>query len=341
MKCSINDIAEYLQISRNTVSKALNGKPGVSETTRKKIIETASEMRYRQFISDFGEEKQAKPKGSIVFLTKSSSHSGFWLSVMKGIKDALLDTGYTLVLGIISEQEIYQGEIPSLLYDKNIKGIIIVEICNVEMCKKIVDLGIPVVTVDMPSNANGLLDRMDVVTMENEKNIRQLIRILADKGKKRFAFAGDLYSQNVGDGFQKRYHAFSEAIKEFGLQEDMENSFVHETQEQFMNHAYLVEKIHTMKHLPEVFICGNDWTALQLMHALTFCGYSIPKDVAITGFDNIAESADCLPPLTTIATPKELLGEATAACILSKIKEPSRDSIFVQASTKLILRAST
>ena len=65
VNCSINDIAAYLGLSRNTVSKALNGKPGVSEETRKKIIETAVEMKYRQFLSADDLKEETKRTGSI------------------------------------------------------------------------------------------------------------------------------------------------------------------------------------------------------------------------------------------------------------------------------------
>lgn len=342
MNCSINQIAEYLGISRNTVSKAINGKPGVSEETRKKILATASEMKYRQYILEYSEkEKEVKHLGSIIFLTKASSQSGFWLKVMDGINKGLEGSGYTLVLGIITEDEILQGKLPTILNDKSIKGIILVEVCNAAICTKIVNLGFPVVTVDMPPAENEINKIMDVITMENKENIKKLIRHLYDKGKRRFSFAGNLNSFNVSDGIIKRYEAFTETLSALALEEEKAYSFTKETQEQFSNNNYLVQKIRGMKNPPEVYICGNDSTALQLMHAFTFCGYSIPRDIAFAGFDDIPDASDSLPPLTTIRIPKELLGECTAFAILSKIKDPARPRLFMEANTELILRDST
>lgn len=341
MKLSIKEIAEYLGISRNTVSKALNRKPGVSESTRKKILETVNEMQYKRFLSSMGDELQIEQKGSILFLTKTHSHSGFWLSVLEGIKVALSKSGYTIVMGVLSEQELANKEIPQIMYNQDIKGIIIVEICNIDMCKKIIAHGLPVVTVDMPKNVATILNQIDVVTMENKKNIKKIVKALSMKGYRDFAFAGDLYSENVGDGFQKRYEAFREVLKELQLEEQADKSFTHETEDNFLSQSYLVKKIQALDKLPDVYICGNDSTAIQLVHALNFCGYSIPKDVSIVGFDDIPESLDCLPPLTTIYTPKALLGRAAAFCILDKIQNPDRESIYLEVPTKLILRDST
>lgn len=341
MDCSINQIAEYLGLSRNTVSKAINGKPGVSEETRKKILATASEMKYRQYLLSYSEkEKEEKHLGSIVFLTKASSQSGFWLSVMDGINKGLEGSGYSLTLGVITEEEILQTRIPKVLQEKDIKGIILVEVCNAEMCMKISNLGYPLVTVDMPPEGSGIENSIDVVTMENKKNIEKVIKLLYSKGKRRFSFAGNLNSMNISDGLIKRYEAFKETLAKLELSEEEEYSFKSESQEQFSNNAYLVEKIRRMKTPPEVYICGNDNTALHLMHAFTFCGYEIPKDISFVGFDDIPDAGNSLPPLTTIRTPKTLLGECTAFAILSKIKNPSRPRLFTVAETELVIRDS-
>lgn len=59
-----------------------------------------------------------------------------------------------------------------------------------------------------------------------------------------------------------------------------------------------------MASVPDVFICGNDRIAIQLIYALQFLGYQIPKDVSVVGFDDIPASERITPSLTTIQTPK-------------------------------------
>ena len=340
MNCSINDIARHLNLSRNTISKALNGKPGVSPETRRLILETASEMRYRNVL-DYPGNDERQSKGTILFLTKATRHTSFWLCVMEGIKRQLENTGYKLALSIMSEEELRNKELPNLSLTEDVKGIIIVEICNLDMCRKILGLGLPTVTVDMPRNPEAILDNIDVVTMENKRHISNLVDMLVKQGKRRFSFAGDLFSDNVSQGFIDRYASFTEALKRNGLSEDKDSSFTTDGQDQFLNLPYLIDRIKKMERLPEVYFCGNDWTALQLMHALTYSGYSVPDDVYIVGFDNTTESSESIPALTTINTPKEQLGKTTIDCIVGKIESPERASMFIQVATNLIIRDST
>ena len=341
MNCSINDIAASLGLSRNTISKALNGKPGVSEKTRKKIIETAVAMKYRQFLSE-ADLRNEPHDGSIILLTKSTAQTGFWLSVMEGIKKAIEGTGLTLAMAMMSSEEILNAKIPPLLRQDNIRGLILVEVCNADVCRKLLTLGVPIVSVDAPNNAEDVLEKIDVVTMENRNNIYNLVMKLIKAGRKRFAFAGNLASSNTSLGFAERYKAFTEALRDAGLEEIRECSFTEEvTIDGVINPTAAAARIKHFTQLPDVYICGNDWTAIQIMRALSSEGIKVPETVAVAGFDDIPDSQDMIPSLTTIATPKELLGMETIHCILSKLKDPKRASLFITAATELKIREST
>ena len=107
MNCTIQDIARELNISRNKVSKALNGKGGVSEETKRLIFEKAREMNYRNILNETSVPASSSSQGTILFLTKASAdYSEFWVNVMKGIESVLTPCGYTLTLGIITDDEL-------------------------------------------------------------------------------------------------------------------------------------------------------------------------------------------------------------------------------------------
>lgn len=335
MNCTINDIAEALNLSRNTVSKVINGKSGVSPKTKNLIIAKANEMGFGQF-GDSLVCPQTK-EGTILLLARNNAYAGFWMEVMEGIKIGLESTPYTETIGIASAEEIELGLLPSIVYTPGIKGIIITEICNVEMCYNLLSLGIPTVSVDMPVNGRELIPELDVVTMENKRNVKLLMEHLIKQGYKRFSFVGDLVSKNVGDGFMKRYEAFSESLNIHNLDEYSEASILNKQ----INTNSIAVKIKSLKELPECFICGNDSTAIQLIQALNFCEIAVPKDVLVAGFDDIGEAKDLLPSLTTISTPRKLLGKEAARLLIDRINNPSRASIMVEVATELKLREST
>lgn len=342
MKCTIKDIAAALQISRNTVSKALSGSPGVSDATRRVIQEKAREMNYQNSIIEYNSSASSIMHGSILFLTRASAnYSEFWTNVLKGIESVLRPNAYNLVLGIMTENDLKNLQFPSTISDSIIKGIILVEICDERVIHALLNYNIPIVTVDMPRDYEQIMGKLDIITMENKINLKQLISELIKKGARHFAFAGDIYSSNVGRGFQERYDALCETLKSNQLKLDNECSLLYETDDKFMDFTFLIKEIKKMQSLPDVFICGNDWTGIQLMHALQFLGYRIPKDVSIVGFDNIPESSKVHPPLTTVDTPKEQLGISAANCIIQRIKNPDIPYVYSQYTTSLIIREST
>lgn len=341
MKCTIKDIAEALGLSRNTVAKALNGNPGVSDSTRVLIQEKAREMNYKNSIIEYSSQTPAS-RGSILFLTRASAnYSEFWTNVLKGIESILSPAGYHLTLGIMNENDFKNLQFPTQLSDPGVKGIIMVEICDIRICNALLSYHLPIVTVDMPREYQQFIGKLDIVTMENKTNVKLLVKQLIDKGARRFAFAGDIHSSNVGSGFQERFDALCETLQENDLKLDRKCSLLDETDDRLMDFTYLIGKVKNMPYLPDAFICGNDWTGIQLMHAIQFLGYQIPKDVSVTGFDNIPESAKTQPPLTTIDTPKEQLGIAAAKCMLERIQNPGVPCVYSQYATSLIVRGST
>ena len=185
------------------------------------------------------------------------------------------------------------------------------------------------------------LENIDVITMENKKNIYRIVDHLIENGAKRFSFIGDLFSKNVGRGFEERYEALCEALANNHLELDSRCSLLHETSDAFRDFQFVVKKIQDMPSLPDVFICGNDWTAIQLMYALQFLGYQIPKDVSVVGFDDIPASERIIPALTTIHTPKKYLGIAAARQMLERIQFPHSPRVYSEYKTELIIRDST
>lgn len=342
MKCTIKDIANELNMSRNTVSKALNGGSGVSDNTRKLIQEKARDMNYKNTIAQYHSNKSNTNVGSIMFLTKgSANYSEFWTNVLRGIESILRPNNYDLVIGIMSESDLKNLNFPSTIQSGMIKGIILVEINYEQVINSLSVHNIPLVTVDMPRDYERIMGKLDIITMENKINLKKIISELIYKGAKRFAYVGDIYSKNSGRGFKERYDALCETLEINNLELDEETTLSYETEEDFINSSYLIKKINSMDSLPDVFICGNDWTAIKLMHSLQFLGYKIPKDVSIVGFDNIPESSKVYPQLTTINTPKEQLGIAAAQCILERIKNPNMPYVYSQYTTNLIKRDST
>lgn len=348
MKCTIKQLAEELNLSRNTVAKALKNSNEVSSKTKQRVLNKARELNYnninKELFSELGDVTSPSNvnNGSILFLTKTyAPDSEFWTAVLTGIESILSNAHYHLVIGIISESDLKKMDFPTALKDPSIKGIILVEICDGAICNALLQYNLPIITVDLPKDYNPVLDMIDIVTMENKKNIHRIVNYLISKGAERFAFVGDIYSANVGRGFQERFDALQECLSDNHLELDRKHCLLTETSDEFQDFQTVVKKLQKMASVPDVFICGNDRTAIQLIYALQFLGYQIPKDVSVVGFDDIPASERITPSLTTIQTPKKYLGIAAARQMLERIQYPNSPHSYMKYETKLIIRDST
>ena len=132
MKCTIKQLAEELNLSRNTVAKALKNSNEVSSKTKQRVLNKARELNYnninKELFSESGDVTSPSNvnNGSILFLTKTyAPDSEFWTAVLTGIESILSNAHYHLVIGIMSESDLKKMDFPTALKDPSIKGIIL------------------------------------------------------------------------------------------------------------------------------------------------------------------------------------------------------------------------
>ena len=104
---------------------------------------------------------------------------------------------------------------------------------------------------------------------------------------------------------------------------------------------YLQDGFQKMKELPDVFICANDFIALDALQAFRRMGISVPDDVLLCGFDDSPESRGVTPPLTTIHIHSQIMGYSAVHLLLSRIKNPTMHYRTIYTETSLIYREST
>jgi LacI family transcriptional regulator len=76
------------------------------------------------------------------------------------------------------------------------------------------------------------------------------------------------------------------------------------------------------------------------MDAVRECGFSIPDDISIIGFDDIPQASLVYPSLTTVRQPLEQMGKVAVKVLLEHIEDPSRPPQRVELATQLIIRDS-
>lgn len=339
MKCTINELAKETGYSRNTVSKALRQHKDVSIRTREIIKRKAISMGY---FTNEERESNHIDEGNILFLNiQHAKDSQFWSSVLIGIEMILSETDYQLTIATLSPLDIQNGTLPEAVYKYNTKAIILAEMNYKSIWEKLLQTDLPIVTIDAPKNLGLIIGKCDIIMMENHSNIEKIMQTLIQKGNRDFAFIGDLQAENTGLGFMERYYAFHESLRKNNLPINHDASIIKNTDMIFDDFNLIKKHLNLLTKLPDAFICGNDWLAIQLIYALQALGYRIPGDVNIIGFDNIQNSERLMPSLTTVNTPKIFLGKKAAQVVLERLRDPDMPFALTKYSTNLLIREST
>lgn len=335
---TINEIAEILKLSRNTVAKVINGKDGVSEKTRKLILDflsinpsTADKNSLSQYTS--------AQKGNVIF-TYHLSYNEYLHNILTGIERFLKENGYALILNIIRDNDVNNISLPASLYNGSVCGVISFNIFSVRYWNEITSLNIPSVFIDTFYQHHLFAGKADIVAPENSRAIHEIMSLLIKKGKKAFSFIGHpkyCYSTN------QRWSAFKDVLEanDLPLQEECciyDNLTLLSDIEQI---ALLKQRIKAMPKCPDVFLCASDTFAIVLSCALQDLGYRIPDDVSIIGFDNLSETVRQSPSITTIDAHSEYLGKMAAKKILERLEDPKKHYEFTLYETNLVIRDST
>jgi LacI family transcriptional regulator len=351
-RVTIQDIADALGVSRNTVSKALNNTGILADATRERVISKAIEMGYKQFSfmappHSRLEENTLLRNGQceIALLTLSflgSSH--FSSTMLDKFQREISQLGYTFTMYRVLPEERKSLSLPPAFNRKKTAGIICLEMFDPEYSKMICNLDIPVLFVDSP--AAGLLDaplKSDLLYMENYSSVAAFLKEMVRRGKTRIGFIGEY---RHCQSFFERYMSYRNALYLLGLPCPEEycilgNKEVVEAPSSADYREYLHEKISQLNTLPDVFLCANDFVAIDVMQIFKDLRISVPDDIWLCGFDDSPESRVVTPPLTTIHIHCEIMGISAAQLLLSRIKEPSLNFRTIHTETNVIYREST
>ncbi len=309
-KITMQQIADYLGVSKFVVSKALSGKGGVSGTTKERVIHAASQLGYfaqnNAYVRNNPSEaaQTAAPKQTVLVLMPNirfqTKESLYWGRILDGISARLEEKGYGMM--IISEQSIDQ--ITTLFNPSGIAGLIGVGEISTSLLLEVHRIGLPMVLVDHEDP----LIPSDTVFVNNYDCMYRLTKHLVGIGHREISFLGGVrYSRS----FMDRWTGFRSALEESGHYSptihltDLEGYADFEEQ---IKTWLLALKKRRNQPLPTAVVCANDTIALSAIAAFRELGLAVPDEISVTGFDNIEDAYRMRPALTTVHVPKEALG---------------------------------
>ncbi len=312
-KVTLQEIADAAGVSKFAVSRALSGKPGVSEETRAVLVKLAAQMGYfRNHPKTTGVEPRdtdaGEWSGTVLVLFPNIRHqnreSRYWGPVFEGISERLNRKG----MNMLTLTEPSTEDMFSLLNPEAIKGIITVGSISTSILLNIYRMSIPVVMVDHWDSAF----LSDTVFTDNRTCMGELMRNALCRGYTRFQFVGNI---DDAHSFYERWEAFRSALELGGISLKQNRALLR------MGAQELAEELDklTEDELPEMFVCVNDVTAGHVVDGLKRKGIDVPRRCGVTGFDDMS---DQMPIYATVRVDKELLGMRAVDQLLWRITNP-------------------
>jgi LacI family transcriptional regulator len=332
----IQDIANHLEISRNTVSKALNDKP-LPEKTRQAVLNAAIELGYKSYHLTNNDNKNMSGKKVLILSSRMLLDIYFHLNVMRGIENTLQKYNIELLRFTFSPS----SEIDNLkkyIEQFKIDGIMCIEFFDKSNIEQVLSLGYPTIFLDFCSERIITEKNFDILMMENIKAVKYICcDLMKYKKCKTFGFVGDY---RHCQSFYERYLGMMDAMVYSDLVYSKKHSILKDDSFPYGDDKQLATVINK-ENLPDCFVCANDSIAVSTINALKLLNVQVPKTVKVLGFDNTVEGKLIAPSITTINVDKFSLGKKLVQYLIQRIQEPKQKSRTIYIESKLIEREST
>lgn len=324
---SLSDIAARLGISKYSVSRALTGKPGVSDATRQRVLRVAQEMGY---VHAALEERTTDPRERTVVVLiplQDLDDAEFWMGVIAGAVSEATELGYT-----IATRPIDSADDGTRAPRPLVQGVIVAGSKARSALPPFVEAGVPASLVTYPTP----LEPFDAVHAADWEGGAMVAKHLAELGHVRLAYVTEGPEK---PSFAARARGFREAaMAESGI----EVGEMHiDCDEPGLSFERQYEVLAEERRAPTGLLTSTDSVAFAVAAALGRLGFDVPRDVSLVGFNDAVGSSRFVPKLTTLRIPTGDIGAAAMRFLHERIEGVRTPPRRLEFAPTFVLRDST
>ena len=329
-RATIKDVARIAQVSPKSISRVINGEPGVSEETRQRILEAISDLGYVTNTA----ARQLRGTAKVIGLV-TSGFEDYAGQVVRGMSQAAQHFGYNLVLYVQHSEGQNADDYRAFLGNGMISGLLMVVPHDYQMLTELCSADeLPYVMLDYQGSTPA--ETIPTVTVTNRKGVLEAAHYLMALGHRHIGFiTGEMEMASA----RERLQGYQEALGEIGIRYDptlvANGNWTPELG--FTQMRTLMERHPEMTAL----IASDDLTAFGAMDAVKDSGLRVGEDISIIGFDDIPMAANVHPPLTTIRQPMLQMGHAAVELLIALIEDRAPVDVRREYATELVIRQST
>lgn len=327
---SIAQIAAALNISQASVSRALNGQPGVSEATRARILAEAERLNFAPHSAarSLATTRTEHVGFALYHLPGPLAADPFYSRIMLGAEEELRQQSYHMLVTTLSDEQIARPAQWSVIRSRRVDGLLLAG--PFVPSRFIVALhrqGVPIVLIDNAISGAAV----DAVLGDDRDGARLAAEHVLSHGHSRIAIVA---GPEAWYTTRERCSGFTDALAAAGM---TPIATVHAAETTYDSGLAATREV--LAQAPTAILAVNDAMAMGAIAAIREAGLRVPEDIAVTGFDDIDIPFGVLP-LTTVRLRKQYLGRIAARQLLSRITDPQAPQQRILVTTELVVRRS-
>ncbi|CAH0345999.1 LacI family DNA-binding transcriptional regulator [Bacillus sp. CECT 9360] len=327
---TIADVAREAGLSRATVSRVINNYPYVSEEKKNLVLKAMETLNY---IPNASAQKLRSQKTHTIGVLIPRLTNPFFAYLLEGIDT--IATKHEFQLLVCQTKNSKQKEIHFLNYlkSKQVDGIILTSIENSwETIAAYISYG-PIVLC----NEYSFQSQVPMVRLNQYEGGYIGTRHLIEKGHLKIGYC---YGEQMTQLTKDRHDGYKKALSDFGIA--FKGDWVFKRAYDLKDGQTVFQNSVAMEDPPTAFFTGSDQVAAGIIKEARIQGLSVPRDIAVIGFDDQPIASLIEPGITTIMQPAEEIGNQAMKLMMKSINNDlSHNDMDIQLPLQLVLRHST
>jgi LacI family transcriptional regulator len=328
-KVTMQQIADKLNLSKNSVSQALSGKDGVSGETRKQIVEMAQQMGY-SYSPTRMHKKQGRTGSIMLIASDFAFHKSFFGEIYLAVEKESFQYGLNLLIQSISREAIEKLILPPSVQNEQVDGVLILSHISTEYTNAIISTGIPTILVDH-HQPNIFADSL---LINNHFGAYSAVQHLIDLGHRDIGFMGNI---SLSPSYYERMEGYLMALNYNDIAANAD--FIIKNAEERSD--FIAKLFLQIDRMPTAWFCVNDGLGFLVNASLQQMSYKVPDQVSIISFDNGQLSQVATPRISTIDIDLKLYGRKAVELLLWRMENPTEPFMEIRLPTQFIQREST
>lgn len=334
-RTTIKEVAKIAGVSPTAVSLAMNGKPGISEKTRERILQIVKQMEFTP--NESSRRLLFKRTGNIAVLMDrdlSQLDQSFYSELNISILHECEQCHYNVIYCIATVEEDSTVVLPNVIKSRDVDGIIIIGYLDPRIVHKTRYYDCPVIIVDNYLPEPGVCN----VVFDYTQAAVSAMEYLISCGHSDIGYIGSDIGGMMKYFSQQTFVGYKSVLEKYNLG-------VHAAWMQMGamdEHTAGMEMVRILKSksMPTAVFCSGDIYAIGAIRSIKAYGLKVPEDISIIGIDDILLSRYVEPALSTIRVDRKCLAEMAVHELITCIEQGTSRDQAICANHNLIERNS-